>query len=122
MNPFTWIKNQSFFRDGRSIWLLIAGLGGLIFIVIYTLLNIESQEFKVPVRYSGYFQGNLSDRDEWFTLYALPVFAIISFGFNVVLSIKSHRMRPELAHTLLSLNLIVLLFVFLVARALLGLI
>lgn len=122
MNPFTWIKNQSFFRDGRAIWLLIAGFGLLLITILFSLLNIQSQEFKVPVRYSGYFEGNLSDRDEWFTLYALPLFAAITFTINTILSVKIHRMRPELAQALLGLNLVVAIFTLLVTRALLGLV
>lgn len=122
MNPFTWIKNQSFFRDGRAVWLWIISLLGLVILLVFSMANIESQEFKVPVRYSGYFEGNLSDRAEWFNLYALPMFAVITFAFNTVLSIKVHRMRPELTKTLLGLNLLVLFFTFLVTRAILGLV
>lgn len=122
MNPFTWIKNQSFFRDSRAIWLLIISFGLMLLTVIFSLLNIHSQEFKVPVRYSGYFEGNLSDRDEWFTLYALPLFAVLTFILNSILSIKIHRMRPELAQTILAINIVIAILTFLVTRALLGLV
>lgn len=89
--------------------------------MIYPLANIERRDHKVFVRYSGYFEGTLSDRGEWYSLYVIPAFAVIIFVINVVLSIKLHKMRPELAKTFLMLTLIVGVYIFLVARALINL-
>lgn len=121
MNPFTWIKNQSLFGDRRAVSLLIVSFIALVFIIVFSLVSIESREFKIPVRYSGYREGNLSNRGEWYSLLALPLFALVSFGFNFVLSLRAHRMRPELSHVLLGLNLVVAVFTYFVARALFNL-
>ena len=118
MNPFTWIKNQSLFSDRKAVILLILSFMALIFLIVFSLISIESREFKVPIRYSGYREGNLSNRGEWFSLLALPLFALVSFSFNFVLSLKAHRMRPQLSQTLLVLNLVVAVFTFLVSKAL----
>jgi len=121
MNPFTWIKNQSLFNDRRAVSLLILCAVVLVFIIIYSVVSIESRDFKVPIRYSGYREGNLSNRGEWYSLYTLPLFAAVTFGFNFILSLKVHRMRPELSHVLLGLNLVIAAFTYFVAKALFNL-
>lgn len=121
MNPFTWIKNQPLFGDRKAVWLLLANLIGTIFLVLFTILGIERREFKVPIRYSGYNEGSFSDRGEWYSLYAFTLFALISMAFTLILALRIHKMRPELAQTLLALQLVVIVFTFLVARSLLEL-
>ena len=98
--------------------MLILSFLALAFIIVYALISIESREFKIPIRYSGYKEGNLSNRGEWYSLLALPLFALVSFSFNFILSLKAHRMRPQLSQTLLALNLVVAVFTFLVSKAL----
>ena len=121
MNPFTWIKNQPLFGDRKAVWLLLTNLVGTIFVVVFTMLGIERREFKVPIRYSGYNEGSFSDRGEWYSLYAFTLFAVISMVFTLILALRIHKMRPELAQSLLGLQLVVIVFTFLVARSLLEL-
>lgn len=121
MNPFTWLKNQSLFSDRRAVWLLLVDFIGTVFVVLFTLLSIERREFKVPIRYSGYNEGSFSNRGEWYSLYAFTIFAVLSMTMATILSVRIHKLRPELAQTLLALQLVLLFFNFLVARALLNL-
>ena len=121
MNPFTWLKNQSLFSDRRAVWLLLVDFIGTVFVVLFTLLSIERREFKVPIRYSGYNEGSFSNRGEWYSLYAFTIFAVLSMSMATILSVRIHKLRPELAQTLLALQLVLLVFNFLVARALLNL-
>lgn len=121
MNPFTWIKNQPLFGDRKAVWLLLTNLVGTVFVVVFTMLGIERREFKVPIRYSGYDEGSFSDRGEWYSLYAFTLFAVISMTFTLILALRIHKMRPELAQSLLGLQLVVIVFTFLVARSLLEL-
>lgn len=121
MNPFTWMKNQPLFSDRRAVWLLTLDIIGTIFVVLFTLLGIERREFKVPIRYSGYNEGSFSDRGDWYSLYAFTLFAIVSLAFTFLLAVRVHKMRPELAQTMLALQLFIIGFNFLVARALLDL-
>lgn len=118
MNPFTWIKNQSLFGDRRAVALLILSFMSLLALIVYSLSVIESREFKIPIRYSGYREGNLSDRGQWFSLLALPLFAVVSFAFNAAISLRVHDMRPQLSQVLLVLNLVVLVFTFFISQAL----
>lgn len=118
MNPFTWIKNQPLFADRRAVWLLVINALATMFTVLYALSAIDQREFKVPIRYSGFNEGSFSDRGDWYSLYAFPVFALVTFGFMLILSLRVHRMRPELAQGLLGIQLVVTTFTFLVTRAL----
>lgn len=121
MNPFTWIKNQPLFSDRKAVWLLLFNLAGTVIVVVFTLIGIERREFKVPIRYSGYNEGSFSDRGEWYSLYAFSVFAVVSLLFTMILALRIHKMRPELAQVLLGLQLVIVVFTFLVARSLLQL-
>lgn len=118
VNPFTWIKNQPLFADRRAVWLLVINAVATAFTVLYSISSIERREFKVPIRYSGFNEGSFSDRGDWYSLYAFPIFALVTFGFTLVLALRLHRMRPELAQGLLGVQLVVTTFTFLVARAL----
>jgi hypothetical protein len=118
MNPFTWVKNQPLFADRRAVWLLVINALATAYVVLYSVSAIDRREFKVPIRYSGYNEGSFSDRGDWYSLYAFPVFALISFGFALILGLRIHKMRPELAQALLALQLVITTFVFLVSRAL----
>jgi hypothetical protein len=118
VNPFTWIKNQPLLADRRAVWLVVINLLFSLFSVLFMLGAIDRREFKVPIRYSGYNEGSLSDRGEWYSLYGFVLFALLSLGLSLILSFKVHRMRPELAQGLLGLQLLVTSLTLLVTRAL----
>lgn len=113
--------SQPLFKDPKATILLVAGL---LLVLIHTLdfsLNIRSREIKVPVRYSGYNES-LSDKGHWITLFILVVFGVATLVVNTAISIRVYRLRKPLAITLLSLNIVVMVFLILVSRALLNLI
>ena len=118
MNPFTWVKNQPLFADRRAVWLVVINSLATVFTLLYSVSAIDRREFKVPIRYSGYNEGSFSDRGDWYSLYAFPLFALVTFGFALILSLRVHKMRPELAQALLSFQLVVTVLTFLVSRAL----
>jgi hypothetical protein len=121
MNPFTWIKKQSIFRDRKSVVLLLVGATLVLWVVVFAVANIHNPGFKPSVRYSGYFQGRLSDKSDWYLLYAFPLFALVSYVVNSVLAIKVHKLRPELSLAFLVLNTVLMVFVVMVTRAILSL-
>jgi len=84
-------------------------------------LNVQSQEIKVPIRYSGYNES-LSDKGHWLSLLVLVVFGIVTFVINSAIAIKVYRLRRSLAVALLLLNVVVMVFLILVSRALLNLV
>lgn len=118
------IKNffsQPFFKDSQATMLLAAGFLLLMIHNIDFALNIQSQEIKVPIRYSGYNES-LSDKGHWLSLLALVVFGIATFVVNTAIAIKVYRLRRALAITLLLLNVVIMIFLILVSRALINLI
>jgi len=112
---------QPLFKDPRATMLLVAGL---LLVLVHTIdfsLNIHSREIKVPVRYSGYNES-LSDKGHWISLLTLVVFGVATLVVNTAISIRVYRLRKSLALTLLSLNVVIMVFLILVSRALLNLV
>ncbi len=113
--------SQPFFRDSQATILLVAGF---LLVLIHTFdfaLNIQSQEIKVPIRYSGYNES-LSDKGSWLSLFALVVFGIATVVINGAIAIKVYHLRRSLAIALLVLNVVIMVFLILVSRALLNLV
>lgn len=97
---------------------------GLLLLMVHTIdftLNVKSQEIKVPVRYSGY-DASLSDKGNWFSLLSLLIFGIVMFVVNIAISIKVYRLRKTISIWMLSLNIVIMIFLILVSRALLNLV
>jgi len=121
VNIFSYIRKQSLFQDRRAIWLLVIGLILLVLEILYTVVNITHRELKVPVRYSGYYDANLIQSGEWYTLYVLPLFSTVVYTVNTILAMRIHILQKGAAVALLALSVVILIFALLVTRALLGL-
>lgn len=109
------------FRDSQAMILLVAGL---LLVTIHSfdfLFSIQSQEIKVPIRYSGYNES-LSDKGHWVSLLSLLIFGIVVFVINTSISLKVYKLRRSLALMMLALNIVVLVFLLFVSRALLSLV
>lgn len=113
--------SQPFFKDPQATILLVAGFLLLLVHSVDFTLNIQSQEIKVPIRYSGYNES-LSDKGHWLSLLALMVFGIVTFIVNAAIAIKVYRLRRALALALLLLNVVIMVFLILVSRALINLV
>lgn len=113
--------SQPLFKDARATLLVVAGFLLMLVHTIDFTLNIQQQEIKIPIRYSGYNES-LSDKGSWVSLLVLLVFGIVVFVINTAISIKVYNVRRTLAIMLLSLNVVVMVFLILVSRALLNLV
>ncbi len=112
---------QPFFKDSKATMLAATGL---LLLVVHTLdftMNVKSQEIKVPVRFSGY-DASLSDKGHWFSLLSLLLFGIIMYIINVAISIKAYRLKKTISIWMLTLNIVIMVFLILVSRALLNLV
>lgn len=110
---------QPLFKDSKAILLLVAGL---LLAFVHTVdfsLNIRSNDLKVPIRYSGYNQS-LSDTGQWFSLLTLMVFGISVLIINTAISFRVYHLKKALAITLLGLNIVIMIFLIFVSRALLN--
>lgn len=112
---------QPFFQDSKAIALSVIGLLLLAVHTLYFTFSVKSQEIKVPVRYSGY-DASLSDKGHWFSLLSLLLFGILAFVVNIAISIKVYKLRKTISIWMLTLNIIIMVFLVLVSRALLNLV
>lgn len=121
MNIFSYIRKQSIFKDSRAVTMIIIGLVLLLVEIVYVIINIQQREFKIPVRYSSYYDINLSQRGEWYSLYGLPLFATVVYLINLILATRIHVLHKGAAIALMATTLVILVFALIVSRALLGL-
>lgn len=112
-----FVKANAIFKDRQAVILMTVGAGLALLSVLVALLFVESKTFKVDVRYSGY-DRTLSDKGDWYTLYVFPLFAVLSHIINSYLALKAHSIQRMLSLTILSFNIIVLLFALRVSWAL----
>lgn len=116
----TSIFSRPFFKDRTALIMLFVAAALLVINMLVIFSNLVSRNYLVPVRFSTYDIGGI-DRDQWFSLYVLPIFALVSFFFNALLSIKAYQLRRELAIVFMMLAIVAGIFGVLVSNSLLGL-
>lgn len=101
----------------RTAVLLLLGLvllvGG---VVVSTLLRLHGSDVQIPVRYSGYGTANIY-RDQWYTLYAFSVFAVLITTINALLAAKIHGIDRLVSLGLLGFTAFILITCIVVANA-----
>ena len=117
---FKKLFSQPFFRDGKTNALLVVGGFLLLVHIVNFMISIQTQDIKVPIRYTGY-NPSLGDTGQWSSLFVLVVFGVAAYGINSALSIKVFKLKKALSVVLLSLNIVIMIFLILVSRALLNL-
>lgn len=85
-----------FSRDRLAISLLIAFLLVMLFLFIWTILNLHVSDVQLPVRVSGY-GSTFIYRDRWYSLLSFALFALLTGGVNGYLIIKLHASRRGLS-------------------------
>ena len=115
-----FIRTHSIFRDRQAVALMTAGSVLVLLLIMFVLFMVESRDFKVDVRYSGY-NRTLSDKGQWYSLYIFPLFAVLTHVINSYLSLKTHQLQRMMAITILGFNLVVQVFALMVSRSLIGL-
>lgn len=118
---FAFLFNRSFFRD-RVMLTLGFMLIGLLFVNLFIVyFNLEERNYQVPTRYSDFSTSPL-ERDNWQTLYALPLFSIVTTVFNIILAVKIHASRKDISLAVISGGLFILFVNVYVSLSLLSLI
>lgn len=100
--------------------LVSAGLALAIVNVFNVILQVEQKDFDIPVRYTEYGASPIVLGD-WFTLYEFLAFAVVATIFNVVIALRLHKERRQLSIAMLIAQIIIMIFLLLVSRAVLGL-
>ncbi len=116
---FKSLFQKEFFHDRLALGLAVAGLllGILNFLLI--ILRVQSRDYDIPIRYTQY-GGSPIELGDWYQLYGFASFCLIALGLNLVLAMRLHPLRRYLAITILTLNLFIMVMLFLVGNSLIG--
>ena len=69
--------------------------------VVVVLLNLESVNYQIPTRYSD-FSTSPIERADWQALYVLPAFSVVAAITSLVIAIKIHPSRRDVALAVMS--------------------
>lgn len=114
------LVSREFVRDRTSLIIASSGLVLAVFNVIYILLQVKQLDFEIPVRFSQLGASPI-ELGDWFTLYDFAVFAIVASTINLILGLNLHKKNRPIAKSVLSVNVILMILLFIVIRAVLGL-
>jgi hypothetical protein len=112
--------SREFIKDRFALLLMAFGLLLALVNILNVFLRVEQRDFDIPVRYTQYGSSPIVLGD-WYNLYALAFFAIVATTVNFVLALRLHKNRRQLTIALLIGQLLIMIFLFLVSGAILGL-
>ncbi len=119
MIMFDGIVRRDFFRDRTALVASIVALGMAVLIIIRVLFSVQQFSDKVPIRYTQ-FDIEQFERGDWYSLYELAGFAFLTTAASIVIAMRLHREKRDLAVAVLGLQLVVLIFAAFVSNALLN--
>ena len=93
----------------------------MVLVVFSVILRLRSHDFKIPVQYVVN-DGSVLQTSQWFTLYSIVLFVILSGIGTLILAQRLHKSERNYAVLSLLLYGIVTLFGLLITNALLGLV
>lgn len=109
---------KEYFED-RRVMLLAAAVAGMSLITVArVLLGVKSYNYKVTIGYTQYGADSFI-LGEWYTLYEPAVFSFITTVIVVLLSFRLYKIDRNLSFLVLGLQLVVQLFLYIVAASLL---
>ena len=115
--------SRKFLHDRSALSLSIINVSAMLFVVLYVLLRYDNNRhiyssFRPQLPPADvYGNGTAKSTD----FYAFALFAVLSTAISLILAHKIHVMRKNLANSFLILNIIVLIFCFVVVNALFNL-
>lgn len=115
----TTLINRDFFKDKPMVALSSALLVSAIIVIARVMFSLRQYDYKITVRYTQYGADSYQ-LGNWYTLYELVAFAILSTLTAIFIASRLQVNQRHFAITYLLLQQIVLIFLFMVANALLG--
>ncbi len=112
--------SREFIKDRFSLLLMAFGFIFALINILHVVLRVEQRDFDIPVRYTQYGTSQIILGD-WYTLYSLALFAVVATVVNFVLALRLHSSRRQLAIAILIGQILIMVFLFLVSGAILGL-
>lgn len=117
----TLLEPVPFIKD--RVILLLLSVDSLLVVssVLLVFARLRSHDFKVPVQYVVN-DGSVLQTSQWYSLYSIALFAILSGVGTVILAQRLHKSERNYAIVALILFAITALFGILTTNALLGLV
>ena len=109
---------KEYFQDRRLMLLATVMVVTAVIIIVRVLLAVRSYDYKVTIGYTQYGADSF-ELGDWYTLYEPAVFTLITSVTALLMSFRLYRISAYLSFLMISLQLIVQFFVFIVASALL---
>lgn len=110
-----------FIKDRLMLLLLTVDSLLILSIVGVVLARLRSHDFKVPVQYVVN-DGTVLQVSQWFTLYSLAIFAVLTGVATFILAQKLHKSERNYAAVALIMFAVSAVFGLLTTNALLGLV
>jgi hypothetical protein len=112
--------SREFIKDRYSLLLMAIGFALALLNILNVIFRVEPRDFDIPIRYTQYGASPIVLGD-WYNLYSLALFAVVATATNFIIALKLHPNRRQLSIAMLISQIIIMIFLFLVAGAILGL-
>lgn len=113
------IINRDFFKDKPLVALASVLAVSAIATIVRVIVSVRQYDYKITVRYTQYGADSYQ-LGNWYTLYELVAFAVLSTVTAILIASRLYATQRHFAVTVLLLQQVVLIFLFMVANALLG--
>lgn len=107
-------------KDRVAVLLLVIIFITTLLVVVTTIVRLNPSDVQIPIRFSAYGTANIY-RNQWFTLYIFPVFAIIVSLLNTYLSVKIYSLNRFLTIGFLGVTVLITTVCLIVTNAVLNL-
>ena len=114
------IINKDFFNERPLVLLAGLALVSMSVTVFRIMTTVRSQDIKVVTGYTQYGEADTLLLGDWYTLYEFVGFAVISTLAVILISSRLLKIDKYLAYLTVALQHVVLIFLFIVASALLS--
>ena len=117
----TIVQQHTFSKDKTVLGLSAFSIIATLATVLFSIAMLRSHDFKVPVQYVVN-DGSVLQTSNWYTLYSLPLFAVMSTAVMLFLAHKLYRTNRIFSIGVLAAYSLVSIVGFLVTFALLNLV
>lgn len=115
------VQQQTFSKDKSVLSLAALSVVMTVSTVLLSIVLLRSHDFKVPVQYVVN-DGSVLQTSNWYTLYSLPLFAVVSVAVIIFLAQRLYRTNRIFSIGVLAAYGLVSTVGFLVTFALLNLV
>jgi len=84
------IEPVQFTKDKPIIVLVVVNAALSFITLVATFILLKSHDFKVPVQYIKN-DGSVLQTSNWYTLYSLPFFSLLSLGAMIFIAHRLHK-------------------------------